>query len=66
MRTLPWILGVSLKEKKRNEVIGKTLGVARIADKMRESRLRWYGHVTRREDENSVKRIRGVHPPLRP
>jgi len=33
------------------------LGVACITDKIREAKLRWYGHVMRREDENSMKRI---------
>ena len=47
----------SHKDKKRNEVIRKTLGVACVTDKIREARLRWYGHVMRREDENSLKRI---------
>jgi len=57
MRMLRWILGVSLKDKKRNEVIRKTLGVACVTDKIREARLRCYGHVMRIEDENSMKRI---------
>ena len=51
------ILGISLKDKKRNKVIRKSLWVACIADKIREARLRWYGHAMRREDENSMKRI---------
>ena len=54
---LQWILGVSLKDKKGNEVIRKTLGVACITDKMQKTRLRWYGHVMRRENQNSMKRI---------
>jgi len=33
------------------------LGVACITDKIREARLRWYGHVMRREDESCIKRI---------
>ena len=43
----------------RNEDIGKTLGVAciRPTDKIRKPSLRWYGHVMRREDDNSMKRI---------
>ena len=28
-----------------------------ITDKIRESRLRWYGHVQRREDDHCIKRI---------
>jgi len=58
MRMLRWILGVSLKDRKRNEDIRRTVGVASIMDKIREARLQWYGHVQRREDGNCVKRIR--------
>jgi len=47
-RMLHWILGVSLKDKKRNEVIRKMLGVACITDKIQEVRLRWYDYVMRR------------------
>jgi len=57
MRMLRWILGVSLKDRKRNEDIRRTVGVASIMDKIREARLRWYGHVQRREDGNCVMRI---------
>src|SRR6218665_3656278 len=34
-----------------------TLGVACITDKVREARMRWYGHVMRREDGCCIKRI---------
>ena len=44
MRMLHWILGVSQKDHKRNEDIRKTVGVACITEKVREARLRWYGH----------------------
>ena len=57
MRMLRWILGVSLRDKKRNEDIRETLGVACITDKVREARMRWYGHVMRKEDDNCIKRI---------
>src|SRR6218665_863892 len=53
MRMLRWILGVSLQDK-------KDAGVACINDKIR---LRWYGHVMRREDENPMKRSRGQPAP---
>jgi len=51
MRMLLWILGVSLKDKKRNKFIIKTLGVACITDNIREAR--WYDHVMRREEERT-------------
>ena len=40
MRMLRRILGDSLKDKKKNEVIIKTLGVACITDTIQEARLR--------------------------
>lgn len=46
---------VSLRHDKINEVIRRTLGVTRITNKIREVRLRWYGLVTRREDENCME-----------
>ncbi|VDP15935.1 unnamed protein product [Heligmosomoides polygyrus] len=40
----------------RNGAIRQKFGVAPIADKMREARLRWYGHVLRGK-EDSVRKI---------
>src|SRR6218665_3154933 len=56
MRMLRWILGISLKDMHRNENIRKKIGVACITDKIREARLRWYGHVERSGDTN-IRRI---------
>jgi len=57
MSMLQWILGVSLKDRKKTEDICQAVGVACITDKIREARLRWYGHVQRREYDGSVKKI---------
>jgi len=46
-----------LKDRKRNDDIRYAVGVCCITDKIRESRLRWYGHVQRREDDHRLKRI---------
>ena len=40
-----------------NIIIREKLGVVCVTDKMREIRLRWYGHVMRKEDDNCTKRI---------
>jgi len=45
MRMLQWMLGITLKDRKRNDDIHHTIGVCCITDKIRESRLRWYGHT---------------------
>ena len=57
MRMLRWILGLTLRDRKRNDDIRRVLGVACITDKVRETRLRWYGHIQRREEDDCVKRI---------
>jgi len=43
MRMLQWIVGVSLKDRKRNEDIRQAVGVACITDKIRETKLRCMG-----------------------
>ncbi|XP_046384898.1 uncharacterized protein LOC124155227 [Ischnura elegans] len=55
MRMLRWILGTSRLDHVMNVDIRKRMGAAPITDKMREARLRWYGHAVR-SDENSVAR----------
>ena len=57
MRMLRWILGLTLRDRKRNDDIRLILGVECITDKVREARLRWYGHIQRREEDDCVKRI---------
>ncbi|KAF3684046.1 hypothetical protein FXO38_00469 [Capsicum annuum] len=40
----------------RNEIIREKVGVASVDDKMREGRLRWFGHVMRRGTDAPVRR----------
>ncbi|KAL0833083.1 hypothetical protein ABMA28_001193 [Loxostege sticticalis] len=56
MRMLRWSVGVTMKDKVRNEHIRGSLKIAPIADKMVEARLRWYGHVIRRPEDYVVKK----------
>ena len=44
-------MGVTRKNKIRNEYIKGTVKVERLGMKMREGRLGWYGHVMRRDQE---------------
>jgi len=56
MKMLRWMLGITLKDKKRYDDIRHAVGVSCITEKIRKSRLRWYGHV-QRQDDRYVKRI---------
>lgn len=60
MRMLRWMSGVTRKDRIRNEYIRGSIGVAPIIDKMRENRLRWLGHVLRRENTEAVSVTRNM------
>ena len=48
-----------------NTDIRKRLGVMPIAEKMREARLRWYGHAVRSEEDSVAKTAMRLSPPGR-
>ena len=50
MRMLRWMCGVTNLDKIRNERIRGTTKVGKITNKVQERRLKWYGHVLRREE----------------
>lgn len=54
-RMLRWSLGHTLLDHMPNTETRKRAGVAPIADKMRERRLRWFGHVYRADDDAVAK-----------
>ena len=55
MHVLRWICGKTLKDRIRNEHIREMVGVAPIEDKMRENRLRWFGHILQRPLDATVR-----------
>ena len=57
MRMLRWMAGVSLSERKSNEWVRNMVAIDDIAEIMRRNRLRWFGHVERRDELCWLKRI---------
>ncbi|PHU20250.1 hypothetical protein BC332_11401 [Capsicum chinense] len=55
MRMLCWMCGLTRGDRVRNEIIREKVGVASVEDKMREGRLRWFGHVMRRGADAPVR-----------
>ncbi|KAK3521199.1 hypothetical protein QTP70_000483 [Hemibagrus guttatus] len=57
LKMLRFSLGVTRFDRIRNEYIRGTAHVGRLGDKVREARLRWFGHVQRRESEYIGRRM---------
>ena len=57
MKMLRCSSGYTLKDRIRNDHISERVGVTSISGKMRDYRLRWYGHVQRRELDEPVRRV---------
>ena len=57
------IKGVTLKDKQRSTDIRKELGVKVIQQIARENRLRWYGHVRRRESTSHLRQTMEMEVP---
>ena len=54
---------VTRKDKIRNEYIRGTVKVERLGMKLREGRVRWYGHVIRRDQKYVERRVMEVKLP---
>ena len=66
------ICGVSLCDKRRSDELEKMIGLEQnVITVAAQSRLRWYGHVMRREEDNGIRKVldfkvNGVRPNGRP
>ena len=49
LKMVRWTLGVTRKDKIRNEYVRWTAKIAKLGDKLRNARLRWYGPVKKRK-----------------
>ena len=57
MRMLRWIQGVSLRDHIRNEEIRGAATVQPITTHLMQKRLRWYGHVRRRDECHTTRTV---------
>ena len=58
-----WICGVTLKDRCKSEELRKRLDIEDVADEIRMSRLRWFGHLERKEGEDWVSACRNMVVP---
>ena len=71
MKILRWSSGHTRLDRIKNTVIREGMKVTPLDKKLRENRLRWFGHVQRREDDHVCKvvqkwKVDGKGPPGRP
>ena len=61
IRMICWICGHTRLDKVRNEMIRGKIRVTSIEDKIREARLRWFGHIRRRNMDAPVRRRERIY-----
>ena len=55
-----WMCGVSLKDKKRSEVLYSLLGVQSVAEVVKRGKLRWFGHAECKNEDDWMSACRNV------
>ena len=63
MKMLRFAMGMTRKDKIRKEHIRGTVMVEQLRMKMREGRLRWYGHVMRRDQDYVGRKMMEIELP---
>ena len=55
MSMIRWMCGFKLNERKKSEELRELLGLEPVCLIINKSRLRWFGHVERKDDNDWVK-----------
>jgi len=71
MRMVRWICGIKLQDRVPCKGVRVRLGFDDIISVLQQNRLRWYGHVMRKEDNDWVQKcmkyeVEGARPRGRP
>ena len=53
-----WMCGVTLRDRKSSEELRKRLGIVSVSSMMSRRRLRWFGHVERKNADDWVSACR--------
>ena len=56
-RMLRMICGVTLKDMVESTVMPSRVGVNDLEEHLRQKRLRWFGHIVRRDEEAEIKKV---------
>ena len=56
MRMVRWMSGVRLRERYTNSQLRERMGIEPLHEVLRRRRLRWLGHIWRKDDEEWVKK----------
>jgi len=60
MRMVRWMCGVSLRDNLRSDELRRRLGIEAIGQVLRRGRLRWLGHVLRKEENDWVRKSMNI------
>ena len=61
MRMIRWMCRFTRLDRIRNEVIREKVGIDPIEEKLRETRLTWFGHVKKRGENEPVRRCKIIN-----
>ena len=61
MRMVRWMCGVSLRERKTSSELRKMMGIEPVLDVVRRGRLRWMGHILRKDGNSWVRRVMDIN-----
>ena len=56
-RMLRMICGVTVKDMVESTVMASRVGVNDLEEHLRQKRLRWFGHIVRRDEEVEMKKV---------
>ena len=59
MKMLRMMCGVTWRDRLKNEYVRASVNVDSIVDKLAQSRLRWFGHLYRKDETDVVKKVWG-------